>query len=514
MSAPSSLARTDRTPQSPWWRERLSRLIPRGAFARGASQLVIGTIAGQAIVLLTAPLISRLYGPAEFGVLAVYAAVLSVTASLATLRYEVAVPLPRADGSASVMLVLAATVVVIVSALTGIGLLLWGDAMVAWTNTPELMPYLWTIPLGVLLTGVHGALTYWGLRKGAFSLIARTRFQQGLSMAGAQSLLGYLRVGPIGLIIGHLLGFCAGLISLWRFWSRTGTKSLRSWTLGRMQLRAKRYRDYPLYSSWGGVVNTAGLQLPVILFASSYSPAVAGLYLLANRVANAPVALVAEAVGKVFYVSAVEARRQGRLSELCLGLFTALLQVCLVPFVVIAIMSPEFFAVLFGSAWTEAGAYMQWLSLLMASVFVFAPLAMLYSVLYRHREDLYFQAVLFAARIAGILIGTQLGGPLMAIALFAGLASAVYCGFGFRLLVLAGVRSRDLVRVLARELVIGAVAGLVILALRFAVLPPAGSPIAIPHLFVLGVALALCVVVGLRVRRTLAILQRFGANAA
>ncbi len=439
--------------------QRLGGLIPRGAFVGGASQLVLGTVVGQMVVILSAPVLSRMYGPAEFGVLAVYAAMLAVSASMATLRYEVAIPLPKSEGSAAVMLVIATTVVIAATLLASLLVFLFGEALVNWTNTPGLASYLWTVPLGVLLMGMHGILTYWALRNRAFGLVAQTRIQQGIGMATTQLMLGYLRFGPLGLIVGHIVGFAAGFVSLARFWYRTGAQATRAWNPGRMYRRALRYRDYPLYSSWGGVVNTTGLQLPVMLFASYYSPAVAGMYLLSNRVANAPVALVAEAVGKVFYVSAVDARRRDRLPELVLKVFDGLLKASLTPFVLIAITAPGFFSVIFGAAWSEAGPYFQWLVVLMASVFVFSPLAMLYSVLYRHREDLYFQVVLFVARVAAIILGARLGGPLVGIACFALSASAVYIGFGVRLLCIAGVRLTAVMRILLREGAIATAAG-------------------------------------------------------
>jgi O-antigen/teichoic acid export membrane protein len=430
------------------------------------------------------------------------------------MRYEVAIPLPKADGSATVMLVLAAIVVMTVTVLTSVLALLYGEGLMEWTNTPGLTPNLWTVPLGVLLMGLHGVFIYWGLRKRAFGLVARTRVQQGIGMSATQLGLGYLQFGPLGLIIGHIVGFTAGLVSLARFWYSTGAKTTRSLSFRRMYRRALRYRDYPLYSSWGGVVNTAGLQLPIILFSSLYAPVVAGLYLLANRVANAPVALVAEAVGKVFYVSAVSARRQGRLPQLTLAVFEALLKACLVPFALIAVVAPDFFGMIFGYVWSEAGVYMQWLALLMAAVFVFAPLAMLYSVLYRHREDLYFQAALFIIRIGAITIGSQLGGPLMAVALFASSASLVYLIFGLRLLRLAGVASGAMIRVGGRELAIAAVAGLSIFCLRWLLIPngPVALTAGVGLLVIITVAMGALAV--LRARRSLATIQRLGVEAS
>lgn len=48
--------------------------LPKNRFARSVSILAGGTAAGQAIVVLASPLLTRLYSPEDFGLLAVYAA--------------------------------------------------------------------------------------------------------------------------------------------------------------------------------------------------------------------------------------------------------------------------------------------------------------------------------------------------------------------------------------------------------------------------------------------------------
>lgn len=426
-----------------------------------------GTVAGQALVILSSPLLTRLYSPEEFGVLAVYAAILAFIASMSTLRYELAVPLPRTDGSAVTILVLALTITLVFTALCAVTILMFGHLLVKWTNTPALAPYLWALPLGVLVGGAHRTFTYWGLRKSAFGLIARTRLQQGGSMAVSQVLFGYLHWSVLGLIAGHVIGLTAGLSSLIRFWVRDGYRLLNRTTVARMRQRARRYRELPLFSSFGALINTVGLQLPVMMFAGFYSPAVAGLYLLGQRVANAPVSLLAEAVGKVFFVSAVEAQRNDTLSDLALNVFEALLKICLAPFIILAIAAPELFTIVFGQAWSEAGNYLQLMIVWIAASFVFVPLMTLYAVIYRHKADLFFQSALVLARGTGIWIGSLMGGPLMAVAFFSLGSAFVYTFFGCRLLRDSGVNYKRMIGVGGRELMFAAMIGILFGILKY-----------------------------------------------
>ena len=75
----------------------------------------------------------------------------------------------------------------------------------------------------------------------------------------------------------------------------------------------------------------------------------------------------------------------------------------------------------------------------LASSFIFVPLMTLFAALEKHKFDLIFQIFLVLVRAAGIYIGSVLGGPIMAIALFSILSALVYIIFGMWLIKLSGI---------------------------------------------------------------------------
>lgn len=104
---------------------RLERWLPRGSFVRNVAVLAGGTAAGQAIVVLASPVLTRLYTPEDFGVLAVYASLLCVLSTVATLRYELAIPLPKRDEDAAALVVLCLVIVLGMSLLVAMGFGFW-----------------------------------------------------------------------------------------------------------------------------------------------------------------------------------------------------------------------------------------------------------------------------------------------------------------------------------------------------------------------------------------------------
>ena len=62
-------------------------------FGRSVVTLASGTAMAQLLLALAMPVLTRLYTPTDYGSLAVYASTLTVLLVLASLRYEVAIPL-------------------------------------------------------------------------------------------------------------------------------------------------------------------------------------------------------------------------------------------------------------------------------------------------------------------------------------------------------------------------------------------------------------------------------------
>ena len=88
--------------------------------------------AGHQLVVLTSPVLTRLYTPEDFGVLAVYASIVSVLVVVTSLRYELAIPLPADDNTAANLLLLALAIVVALTLLNGLGIWLLGGRIGWW----------------------------------------------------------------------------------------------------------------------------------------------------------------------------------------------------------------------------------------------------------------------------------------------------------------------------------------------------------------------------------------------
>jgi O-antigen/teichoic acid export membrane protein len=417
------------------------RFLPKSAFARGVGTLVGGTAGAQLIGIAAAPILTRLYSPEDFGMLAVFAGLLAMVLVVSSLRYELAIPLPEDDREAAHVVALSLLLVVVTAGLSAIVVGLFSSPIARAVGSPSLAGCLWLLPIAVLLGGAYSVFSYWSVRTKSFTVLATTKVRQALAALAIQ--LAAFKLGSVGLIAGQVAGHSVGTASLaLPALAKLQPKNIK-WP--EIKSAATRYRKFPIFSTWEGLSNSAGVQLPPIMFAAFFSPAAAGLYSLANRVLSLPMSLIGSAVGQVFFAQAAEAHRQGRLGTLVEKLHGKLAHIGLPPALLLILVGPDLFALVFGPAWRVSGEFARWMVPWLYLVFVSSPLSTLFAAVERQDQGLVFQVVLLVARITAIVFGAWIGDLKLTVILFASVSALCWLGFLFWVARTAGNSARSMV---------------------------------------------------------------------
>ncbi|NLV20971.1 MAG: oligosaccharide flippase family protein [Syntrophomonadaceae bacterium] len=434
-------------------REALASKLPPGSFIRNVVTLITGTTFAQALMILVAPILTRLYSPGDFGVYALYASILGIIAVVACWRYELAIVLPEKDEDAANLLVLSICICFGMAVFTLILVALFHNSVANLFGAPKLAPWLWFLPLSLLATGLFMAFNYWSTRRKQFRRLAVRQITQSTVTAATQLGIGYvMRTGPGGLIGGSILGQLTATGRLaWQIWQDEGKPIWNSIGWNKLKRQLSRYRKFPLYSSWSGMLSTASNMLPALLLGYFFAPAVVGYYALGHRVLAMPMGVVGGSIAQAFFPRATEAKRKGNLDKITFEMFQQLLAIGLVPILLITIVAPDLFALVFGSRWWIAGEYVRWLSLWMFFNFISSPLSNMYLVLERQRAGLIVNAVMFSTRLLALIIGGIKGDALFTIALF-GLTGAILWIFNCTyILYMAGVPALQVYDTILRE---------------------------------------------------------------
>jgi O-antigen/teichoic acid export membrane protein len=366
----------------------------RGSFARNVASVGGGAAAGQAIVLVASPVLTRLYTPEEFGVLAVFASVIGILMSISAARYEIAIPIPNSDSASAALTVLGLCFVMCITLASAAGVLFFGDTFVSWTNTDALKPYLWFIPIGLLGIGVYRVLNYWVVRRRAYTVVARTKISQNISRVVSQVGLGLFGAGPVGLIIGDVLGRVGGTTSLAVYAWRNDRSLFGETSWWRMRAMARRYIKFPLLAGPSALFNKAALEAPALFFASLFAPSVAGWFALAQRMVGVPVWLVAESVQQVFLGDAAEQVQTSPrdVKRLYLRLSGLLLIGSVIPAAVLGLAGEWVFSFVFGTEWAVSGQYAQWMVIAFIPQIVVSPLSMTLNLLEKQGAQLWWDS--------------------------------------------------------------------------------------------------------------------------
>ena len=371
---------------------------------RNVLKLAGGTAGSQVITVAAAPILTRLYGPESFGVLATFASILALLNVVSSLRYELAIAVPEDDDEAIALVWLCFVLVAISTALTALGVALLGNQLVSWLHQPALKPLLWLLPVGVLLTGMYQPLSYWAIRRKQFGLLAQTKFRQ--SIFGVATNLAAAPLGTIGLLLGQIVSQSAGFVAILRQSAAVLLRGPRTAPADLLKT-LQGYSHFGIYSSPAGLINTIGNQVPNLIFASAFGAAQLGQLALAQRLLLLPAGLIGSSVGQVFLGQAADRYRAGTLPALISKASQKLLAYGLVIAVGASVIVAPLMPAIFGVEWAPTRWMIPLLTPLFLGQLIVSPLSMAFVAAEKTKLAFYSQALLAIVRLTPLIIATS-----------------------------------------------------------------------------------------------------------
>lgn len=380
---------------------------------RGVASIVSGSVAGQAVVILTYPLLTRLYDPGDFGLFTVFASVVSMIAVASTGALEVAVPLPVEDRDAAAVAWASLAFVAATGLLTALVSIVAAVPLAGLLGVPQLAGRWWLVALTVLAFGTYLVLSEWMVRDRSYGALGRRNLLQGLGQVGTQLGLGLAGVRPVGLLLGLGVG---RLVALGGLVSRRGLLRQPRPRAAALLAAVRRYRRFPLVAMPSNLVNSAGLEVPLLLVAALYGDVRAGLLGLTVRVISGPFTIIGQAVNQVVAgeSSAVIREPNGTLGRIVRTSVRRLLLAGAVPAAVLLAIGPWLFDLVFGPEWTEAGQYARLLALAYLAQLAVVPVSSTLFLLERQHEELAWVILRLLLTAGGPLACGIAGAPVTA----------------------------------------------------------------------------------------------------
>ncbi|TYB30271.1 MAG: oligosaccharide flippase family protein [Candidatus Mcinerneyibacterium aminivorans] len=401
--------------------KRLINKIRKSSFGKAVLMLAGGTAIAQILTIAVSPIISRLFSPDDFGILSVYTSILGIIAVFATLRYEFSIPIAENEKKAVNALGVTLLSVISISLISLVLFIVFSDSLFTLVNAQELRPYYWLISLGVLAQGTYIVFRYWAFRKKDFKTITKTTVNQSVYKNSFFVFWGFFIGSPIGLILGTIIGRSAGIWVLSKDFRRKETKLIKNISFRSLGSIAKRYIKFPIFSSWAALLNSLGLQLPVLMLSSLYGTEVTGSFGFAVRIVALPMVFIGQAVGDVFFSEGAQLSKTNpeRMLALSRKLLKKLVLVGIIPFSILVLFGPVLFSFVFGEVWYTAGVYARILSLMVFTRFIVTPVSNVFNMLERQVLGFFLHGFRAGIVIAAFILSDYLSfSPLYCVSMY------------------------------------------------------------------------------------------------
>ena len=331
--------------------DNLKQRFSGNKFLSAVLTLVTGTALGQAIGLLTTPIVSRLYDTVAYGEYAILVSTGTILATVSQAGLAAAIMMPEDDEDAKKVFSAAIYFQFIVTVVAVCILMCVQDYIMVFDST---MTY--NVMLAALLV---------------YSLLANTTNLLRIYMNRLKLYRALFWNSLIGALATLLITIPAGLVHacFWGFFAAAAVSSLVCSI--QMVVRANpfvrvspkqilailvEYKKFVLLQLPANIVTVTSQQLPNQVLSASLGSAALGSFSMSNKILGIPSRLLASPVNTVYFRTAVEYVHEGKdLASFTYSMVKKIM-LCAAPLILILVVFGEpLFAFVLGKQWWEAG---------------------------------------------------------------------------------------------------------------------------------------------------------------
>lgn len=384
----------------------------KSAFVKDTAILTSGIIVAQFVPLVAYPLLSRIYTPADFGILSVLTSITAILAIIASFNYENAVLITKTSRLGAELIMVTQYLALLFLCVTSIFTLPFNHQIAAILNAPQIADWLWTCPICAYCIVLFNCYNEWCVKQAQFKSLSLNKIINGGALPLGKIIFTFAKSS--GLIIGELFGhIVTGLSCVIRVF-RSDKVFFSKPSALHMRYLLKRYIDCPKYVLPSRLFNKIGLEVPIFLIMSYYSAEELGYYSMAATLLVLPTKVIGKAITDTFRQKANEMVKQsGNCSKFYKKVFFTLLFFSVICFSVIYAVAPELFSFVLGEKWTASGHYSRILCFASAISLITDFGSALYYIKERMDILLGWQILYFALTSISMLVGVFVFGDII-----------------------------------------------------------------------------------------------------
>ncbi|MGE3362323.1 MAG: lipopolysaccharide biosynthesis protein [Rhizobiaceae bacterium] len=327
-------------------------------FRRNFLKIARANIIAMALPIALAPLLTRLFMPADYAVLGVFTATVGLLASFATWRLDWMLPNARTIRMSASLAALSLLVLACVCALVAIVLTVLPQRVFDATPLKDIGWIAFLIPIALAAAGMRQTLSGWFVRQADLSAVSKATVLQSVGNSAVSLAAGTANLGSLGLVGATVAANWLGVGTLLRQAGLSFLFALKRVSRRSMRAACAKHGRSATWSTLVAVVNAASLSAPLLVLAHYYQAHEVGWYALMQRLVGAPAGALTSALGQSFWAQAAELARAKQVRELA-GLYkktTRRLLLACIPIAFVCMLGPLYVGRIFGEAeWSGAG---------------------------------------------------------------------------------------------------------------------------------------------------------------
>jgi O-antigen/teichoic acid export membrane protein len=317
-----------------------------------------GTTIAQLISIIFYPILSRLYSPEDYGVFGLFTGIYGFLDTIITLRYEMAIIIPRKDKDAINLTFGTVLISLINSLLFLIVIILFKNSILSLLNANKLGNWLYLIPLINFFFSIIKIYNYWLIRKKKFKSASINKICQKSSETAFSISFGFF-TKLNGLIIGDIVGrFSLAVMSLYQAIKADYKFSLISYK--KIKYNLKKYINFPLYNTLPTIFNTLGSLFPIFIINKYYNSTETGYFNFCRQLLLIPYVFISASLSQVLLQQFTEKKQNNTsLYKDTKKIFFILMLSGCAFIIMIFPFAPRLFSFFFGEKWLISGYYTQ-----------------------------------------------------------------------------------------------------------------------------------------------------------
>jgi O-antigen/teichoic acid export membrane protein len=360
--------------------EKITKRIYVSEFFFDFKTLSLGTLLSQFIVIISAPLITRLYTPDVYGLFAIFMAFISVFYQSSCLGYDKSIVIFKNNSDVVKIKLFSLFINIVYFFILFLVFFFFENRIKTFFNIGSLEFWFYLIPFAIFLRGFILILTSIANRVKNYHAMSYMLIIRAVTNVSIVIGLGFFGLNFYGLFVGEFIGSLIVIFfSVYFFKIKLLPYNLKYNILDKVKESinlAKKNKQYAQHLTIPNFLNVLRHLLPLFFLTKFYSKEYAGFFILVLQVVNYPLLFISGAITTIQLRKVSELISNKRDIKIYLAkLFCFLLAIIFFPSLIFKFYGKDIFTFIFGGNWQISGIFVQTLIPSLALKFVVGPFA-------------------------------------------------------------------------------------------------------------------------------------------